>query len=319
MFNSTHTLVGLVMARAGLDRKAPGATATAVIASNLPDIDIVTQFFGTATYLELHRGITHTLVGIPVLSLLLAGLMSLRNRKSPDRPAGVFKNLFTVALAVMLTHPLLDWANTYGVRPFAPFSGRWYYGDLLFVIDPYLDSILLASLLLSYRLFRRHRAVAVLGLVTAAAYGAGMLQLRTTARLRLSEFALRLPAASVWAVSPHFLDPFQWSGFVVQPGETRVVTIDTRTGEVRGQTTMETAADSAVTRAVESSYAARVFRGFARFPITRVSRTESGYRVLMMDLRFYRPPSRTALSAEFLVDDDLRITAESISFVRPVD
>jgi inner membrane protein len=319
MFNSTHTLVGLGLARAGLGRGARRAAATAVIASNLPDIDIVTQFFGTATYLDLHRGITHTFVGILLLSLLLAGLMTRRSGSSAGPPPAVFKNLFTVALVTMLTHPLLDWTNTYGVRPFLPFSGKWYYGDLLFVIDPYLDLILLASLFVSYRVARRQRTVAVLGLAVAVVYGATMLQLRSKARARLTDFALHLPDADARGVSPHFLDPFQWSGFVTQRGESRVVTIDSRTGEVHGQTTMGTAADSAVTRAVEASYAARVFRGFARFPVARVSRTESGYRVLLIDLRFYRPPSRTALSAEFLLDDTLRITAESISFVRNVD
>jgi inner membrane protein len=36
------------------------------------------------------------------------------------------------------THPLLDWTNNYGVRPFLPWSGKWYYGDLVFIVDPWL-------------------------------------------------------------------------------------------------------------------------------------------------------------------------------------
>ena len=40
MFNSTHTFVGLAIARTGAEKWVPHATITAVIASNLPDIDI---------------------------------------------------------------------------------------------------------------------------------------------------------------------------------------------------------------------------------------------------------------------------------------
>ena len=69
MFNSTHTFVGLAIARTGLDDWVPRAAITAVIASNLPDIDIITGFSSTATYLEYHRGITHTFVGVPLLAL----------------------------------------------------------------------------------------------------------------------------------------------------------------------------------------------------------------------------------------------------------
>ena len=37
-----------------------------------------------------------------------------------------------------LSHPFLDWLNNYGVRLLMPFSGRWFYGDALFIVDPFL-------------------------------------------------------------------------------------------------------------------------------------------------------------------------------------
>src|SRR6185436_5254496 len=51
MFNSTHTLVGLLVAKTGLEKQCRYAAATAVIASNLPDIDSVAALWGTATYI----------------------------------------------------------------------------------------------------------------------------------------------------------------------------------------------------------------------------------------------------------------------------
>ncbi len=32
----------------------------------------------------------------------------------------------------------MDWTNNYGVRPFLPWSSRWFYGDLVFIVDPYI-------------------------------------------------------------------------------------------------------------------------------------------------------------------------------------
>src|SRR5438874_589478 len=75
MFNSTHTLVGLLIAKTGVGKWAKYGTATAVIASNLPDIDSIAGFWGTAAYIDYHRGITHSLIGVPLLALLLAGVM----------------------------------------------------------------------------------------------------------------------------------------------------------------------------------------------------------------------------------------------------
>src|SRR5215470_1515671 len=110
MMNSTHTLLGIAMARTGLDRWTPHATRTAVIASNLPDIDIVTQFAGSATWVDYHRGITHTIVGIPILSLLLAVAMSTFSHARPQ--VGSFKKRFADAWIVMPTHLILHWAKT---------------------------------------------------------------------------------------------------------------------------------------------------------------------------------------------------------------
>jgi inner membrane protein len=42
------------------------------------------------------------------------------------------------SLIAAATHPLLDWTNNYGVRPLLPWSGRWFYGDLVFIVDPYI-------------------------------------------------------------------------------------------------------------------------------------------------------------------------------------
>ncbi len=38
----------------------------------------------------------------------------------------------------MLSHVFFDFLNNYGVRLLAPFDWRWFYGDAVFIIDPWL-------------------------------------------------------------------------------------------------------------------------------------------------------------------------------------
>src|SRR5579871_3251182 len=72
MDNITHTLTGLMMARAGLARKGErGATLVILLAANAPDIDVVVAGLpGGLRYLEYHRGYTHALLMAPVMALL---------------------------------------------------------------------------------------------------------------------------------------------------------------------------------------------------------------------------------------------------------
>jgi inner membrane protein len=46
--------------------------------------------------------------------------------------------LYALSFVACLSHPALDWMNSYGVRLLEPFSSRWFYGDVLFIIDLWL-------------------------------------------------------------------------------------------------------------------------------------------------------------------------------------
>src|SRR6476660_8194671 len=72
MDNLTHSLVGLTAAKAGLEKLSPGATALCVLAANAPDSDIIVLAFGDRwDFLQHHRGITHSIVGVIALAILL--------------------------------------------------------------------------------------------------------------------------------------------------------------------------------------------------------------------------------------------------------
>ncbi|HLV01458.1 MAG TPA: metal-dependent hydrolase, partial [Acidobacteriota bacterium] len=137
MENLAHSLLAVVVARTGLSREVVGGTATLVVAANLPDIDVIAAINGPLHYLEYHRGVTHSLVAVPVFGIAFSFLLwisqRLRNGKSPP----LSRMIFAISL-VVATHPLLDWTNSYGLRPFLPFDDARLFGDLVFIVDPYL-------------------------------------------------------------------------------------------------------------------------------------------------------------------------------------
>src|SRR5436853_4380851 len=143
MDNLAHSLVGLTIAKAGLERLSPGATTVCILAANAPDIDVVTGFFGGRwSLLHYHRGITHSIVGTFMLGLLIPSIFWLGHRlvaRLRDRkPLIRYRGLLLASMIAAATHPLMDWTNNYGVRPLLPWSGRWFYGDLVFIVDPYI-------------------------------------------------------------------------------------------------------------------------------------------------------------------------------------
>jgi inner membrane protein len=160
MDNLTHSLVGLVAAKAGLERLSPMATTVCVLAANAPDLDILASLGGKWFYLHNHRGITHSIVGTLALALLIptlfyAGdLILARIRKLEPRLK--FRGLLIASLILSASHPLMDWTNNYGVRPLLPWNGQWFYGDLVFIVDPWLWLALggAAFLLASKRLWQ---------------------------------------------------------------------------------------------------------------------------------------------------------------------
>jgi membrane-bound metal-dependent hydrolase YbcI (DUF457 family) len=160
MDNLCHTLVGAAIGECGARQATPLATATLLIGANLADIDALMYLAGSTEALGFRRGWTHGVLAVAVWPFVLAGVMlawdrSVRRRRKPEAPPARPRALLALAALAVLTHPLLDLLNTYGIRLFMPFSGRWFYGDTLFIADPYVWITLLAAIWLSLRARRR--------------------------------------------------------------------------------------------------------------------------------------------------------------------
>src|SRR5512143_74558 len=143
----THGLTGWLVARALPDswKGEHPATGTAVVAlgSVLPDADNAASLLGSAPYLRIHRGLSHSLLGISVSSLVVA-LLFARFGKWKDA-----KRLFLLALVGQVSHIVLDLLNAYGTQILQPFSDARLSLDLLFVVDLLFSGIVVAGIALS--------------------------------------------------------------------------------------------------------------------------------------------------------------------------
>ena len=63
-------------------------------------------------------------------------------RKPPPESAVKPAEILWLSYLGVLLHVFMDFTNSYGVRLLMPFSERWFYGDALYIVDPWLYLIL---------------------------------------------------------------------------------------------------------------------------------------------------------------------------------
>ena len=291
MDNICHTLVGASLARTGLRSRTALASATMMIGANFPDIDILAAPFGRA--IEFRRGWTHGVLALVVLPFVLTGLMLLYDRyRRRERDPAVPAQILLLSTISIWTHPTLDWMNSYGLRWLMPFDGTWFYGDSLFIVDPWLLIVLGAGVWISRQRERsgspRPWQPARVATAVAAAYVVAMLGLQNFAEgaaRRSIDATGRAREKLVVTASP--ANPFRWrvhadDGLRYSNGS---VSIPSGRLALDSLTLAKGADDIAVIAALQNP-AAEPFLDWARLPFYRVSRTEEGTFVRVTDARY---------------------------------
>lgn len=322
MDNLTHSLLGLTLARTPLGRVGRGATAVLVLASNAPDIDIVTTVGGAANYMAWHRGPTHGPLGIIGLGLITATLVGLGLRVwDRDRASAhaSWLHLFAVAVVGVLCHVLLDFPTSYGVRALSPFNWTWLTTDWMPIIDVYLLATLAGGLWLSSRYSTRWALVALTLMLANYSLRAVAHTAAITAAPHVFAGDLPAPCADVAAASrlvsrwprvdglsprdqsarhclmelaaiPSFTSPFHWILVANVSNGYEIARVNLLTAPRQAARGSEKHYGRQWTPAVmqaANAPVARTFLGFSRLPAVRsVVDPDGTSRVEWTDLRF---------------------------------
>lgn len=305
MDNVCHTLAGAALGRAGFARTTPYGMATLMISANLPDVDVAV-FFTDTLPVSFRRGWTHGVLAQAILPIALAGIVwAIGQRAARTAPVGTsqhpsapvrtsFRWLLVLSYVGLYSHIFMDFLNSYGLRLLMPFSGRWFFGDALYIIDPWLYLVLGGGLWLAARAARTGRfaptrpARVALGL--AAAYMLVMLASNLWARSAVRDGLTRagLPADTRFMVTPVLVNPFR-----------REVLIDTGTRYEKGFVWFQPAPhfrpagygvdiglDQPEAAAALATPRAQAFLRWSRFPYVVIDRTTAPPRVLLNDYRY---------------------------------
>ena len=213
--------------------------------------------------------------------------------------------LYLLALLALLSHLLLDYTNSYGLRPFFPFDDRWYAGSIVFIFDPVIFVLLLGALLAPWLLGLVSAEVGVKrqsfpgrGWAIAALLGvAAWWGLRAVEHQRALQMAMmqsiQAPSEGIspqgqpvpiWLpvqralASPAMVNPFRWSAVLDFGPVYKLAEIETLNGTLRmSETSYPKPGSSPAVRAAEASKLGTVYMDWSPMPFVQVTKPHAGF------------------------------------------
>ena len=328
------------MGRAGLNRRTALATLTLTLAAEAPDLDILGRFGGRAFGFAHHRGFTHSFLGVPLDAIAVIGfvylvwLMRGRKTKDPNLPPR-WGLLFLYACIAGLSHILLDFTNNYGVRPFWPFSERWYSWDIVFIVEPVMLGLLILGLVVPSVFSLVDQDIGALSRGPRGRVGATLALIGIILMWGVRDYEHRKAVTALQSrlyngvdplrvsAYPKWIDPFHWYGVVETPAFFVLAPVNSLNPEVDPEERMEIhykPEETPITLAAKKSYLGRVYLDWAQYPITEtetLGSAEQGYIVRFQDLRYSQLPDamgrrrgRGTLGAAVKLDKNLHVLGD---------
>lgn len=317
MDNLTHTLTGLALSRAGLNRWHARSGLLLILAANVPDIDIIASARGSFNYFQYHRGITHAVAMAPVMALLPVLVVCAISRTMRG-----WKAAYVLSIIGVASHLLLDWTNAYGVRFLLPFSAQWFHLDLNGLIDLWIWGVLFLAFLgpLLGRLVSTEigakpgggRGLALFALAFMPTYDFGRYLIHQRALESLNSRVYQGGAPIRVAAFPISAgDPFEWSGWVEGPtfvmrfSMNLLAEFDPTDGAIVYKPEPSTALEAA-----RQAFTIRKFLEFAQYPLWRATPIPDPEGARRVDVRDWRFP----FTASATVDGSNRVLSSSFHF-----
>src|SRR5579864_2465572 len=286
--------------RAGLRRVSRMALPILIVSGVAADLDLLSYFGGANAYLHCRYALLHSIVGAPILAILIALAFWLAARRNQAAPLRFSRALLLCVIGIG-THILLDVATADGVQLLWPFRARWFSWDLLSGVDPWILAVLAAGLLLpallhlvseeisSKKKLARPSKGAIAALVVVALYVGVRAEMHGTAVQMLLGQDYHGAMPLVAGAFPDSVSLGVWQGVVDTQNTIEMVTVLVGGGNVfdaNSSLTHYKPGSSPAIDAARNAPLAQEFVRYARFPVADLENTAEGYRVTLRDLRF---------------------------------
>jgi inner membrane protein len=214
----THALSGALVARAtARSHPAPDSlsvgrrTFVGALATAFPDLDFVVGYLSPLSYIYQHRGITHSVLLLPLWALMLAALFAAAWRWKPG-----WRAYFGVCALGIAAHIAGDLITSFGTMIFAPLSDARYGIGTTFIIDLWFSGIILVGLGVAL-IWRQTRVPALAGVVALVGYVAFQWVLRQQAIDFGTSYARARGLHEAEAsAQPRPVSPFNWTVIVTE-------------------------------------------------------------------------------------------------------
>ncbi|MDH4221914.1 MAG: metal-dependent hydrolase [candidate division Zixibacteria bacterium] len=304
----THALTGTTLSTVLKKFDLHAGKWVLIISSVIPDLDFVTRYWGMASYLNYHRGISHSFIGVAVSAVMLAAIFKVFFKKSP------YPLLLLFGLIGGLIHIFMDLTNSYGTQIFLPFSSHRYGFDWVMIVDPYIFGLLLFGLVFILLKKSYSSRIALASLLLIFIYIGFKAVLHQKAFSLVKKYSLDNEKKIKFGAYPYFipLSPFKWLGVIETKNTFLMGDIDllkSREKFVRHEKIPETE----VVKIAKNSRTAQIFLDFAKYPRLEVKKKDDKWEIVWYDLAFsYFDDKRFV--CKIVLSEDNKILSESFSY-----
>jgi membrane-bound metal-dependent hydrolase YbcI (DUF457 family) len=339
----THGLASLAVVRGFFPRAGKAAMGCAVLAGTIANIDWLSQYIGASAFFSWHHTYTHSLpTAFLIAAIIFAIFFTFNSWKMPKSETVsegsrsvrdlLSRNLlvagFVAPLCTALLHIAMDACQSVGVTLFWPFSHRQFAADWLPRIDPWILTILIACIAVPELLHLvsseigakakkpRGQTGAIIGLALVLVYAGVRATLHSNAVAMMESRTFHGETPRRASAFPDTLSLITWHGAVETVSAINQIEVDATSAsnlDTDSSLRLFKPEPSPTLDAARNTAAARRFLGTARIPKASVEKTESGYVVVLRDLR-YEASGQTQHEIAALIELDLnnKVTSQEL-------
>lgn len=292
----THGIIGLGIASlTGETEILSPVTIGAVIGAMSPDIDGIMKYWGNYKYLKHHRGETHSIFSLGGLSLLISGILFFVFKDYN------FSSIFIATFLGALSHTFFDSLNSYGVKPFMPFTNKKYLSSLLMLYDPFF-SVLSIALFVS-RTNQLNKIVIYLG--SGALYIAFRYGVKKYTSLKIVNKYNLSPNDKLYVI-PDLMNFFKWV-YIIETEEASIVgKANFLTGDIVEDKRLVKESHSVLEKIKDTELGGYFDEFTSSVNHVKILKNEDGIQVDVIDLR-YQLHQNFLHHASFHFDEDEKL------------